>query len=89
MPKVKIVGMPTVRIVDLPKALLGLEVDDTTTMDPALSSTQAPAVTDKPRDINNCIIGEEQYDLATGVCVPIDGGYSSKQDNKRINLLFL
>jgi hypothetical protein len=81
MPKVKIVGMPTVRIVDLPKALLGLEVDDTTTMDPALSSTQAPA--DKPRDINNCIIGEEQYDLATGVCVPIDGGYDSKQDEQK------
>ena len=109
MPKVKIVGMPTVRIVDLPKALLGLEVDDTTTMDPAeagfnaflqpgehknianasypstptTSATNISAVTDKPRDINNCIIGEEQYDLATGVCVPIDGGYSSKQDEQK------
>ena len=74
MPKVKIVGMPTVRIVDVPKAVLGLEVNDTTTMAP---------VADKPRDINGCIIGEEIYDLATGICQPIEGGYNPKQDEQK------
>lgn len=74
MPKVKITGMPTVRIVDLPKALLGLEVT-TTTMN--------PVETDKPRDINNCIIGEEIYDLASGVCQPIEGGYNPTQDEQK------
>ena len=74
MPKVKITGMPTVRIVDLPKALLGLEVT-TTTMN--------PVETDKPRDINNCIIGEEIYDVASGVCQPIEGGYDPTQDEQK------
>jgi hypothetical protein len=107
MPKVKIVGMPTVRIVDIPKAAFGLEIDDTTTtMNPAEAgfntflqpgehknvatptfgaapTTMSPAGVDKPRDINGCIIGEEQYDLATGVCVPIEGGYDSKQDEQK------
>lgn len=44
--------------------------------------TSAP-VADKPRDINGCIIGEEQYDLASGICVPIEGGYDSKQDEQK------
>ena len=84
MPKVKIVGLPRVKILDLPKAKLGLNTDTTTTLNLIVSTTTTISTTiEEQRDINGCIIGKEQWSVADNMCMPIDGGYDSKQDEEK------